>query len=147
MYRYLDRAIRRLDEPEQFLLVVMRTWVGAARAGRCCCHALHAGFAGRGIAEALPDFNMMMVTLDQDGFGHIRFGAAGSARVTDDEARMLALFAVAREGPIARLKRVAAGLVVEGAVARLAQSADFVATALGAGTTTGNATGTGADRS
>ena len=116
----------------------MRTWVGAARAGRCCCHALHGGFTQRGIAEALPDFNMLMATLDQDGFGHIRFGAAGSARVTDDEARMLALFKVAREGPIARLKRVAAGLVVEDAVARLAQSADFVATAM--------ATGTAADR-
>jgi hypothetical protein len=142
MYRYLDRAVRRLDGPEQFLLVAMRTWVGAARAGRCCCHALHTGFAGRGITEALPDFNMMMATLDQDGFGHIRFGAAGSARVTDDEARMLALFEVAQEGPIARLKRVAAGLVVEDAVARLAQSADFVATAMA----TGTATGTGTER-
>lgn len=137
MYRYLDRAIRRLDEPEQFLLVAMRTWVGAARAGRCCCHALHAGFARRGIAEALPDFNMMMATLDQDGFGQIRFGAAGSARVTDDEARMLALFEVAQQGPIARLKRVAAGLVVEDAVARLAQAADFVATAMASDTATG----------
>ena len=135
MYRYLDRAIRRLGEPEQFLLIAMRTWVGAARAGRCCCQALHAGFARRGIAEALPDFNMMMVTLDQDGFGHIRFGAAGSARVTDDEARMLALFEVAREGPIARLKRVAAGLVAEDAVGILAQATDFVATAMAAGTT------------
>ena len=135
MYRYLDRAIRRLGEPEQFLLIAMRTWVGAARAGRCCCQALQAGFARRGIAEALPDFNMMMVTLDQDGFGHIRFGAAGSARVTDDEARMLALFEVAREGPIARLKRVAAGLVAEDAVGILAQATDFVATAMATGTT------------
>jgi len=135
MYRYLDRAIRRLGEPEQFLLIAMRTWVGAARAGRCCCQALQAGFARRGIAEALPDFNMLMATLDQDGFGHIRFGAAGSARVTDDEARMLALFEVAREGPIARLKRVAAGLVAEDAVGTLAQATDFVATAMATGTT------------
>jgi len=135
MYRYLDRAVDRIDEPERFLLTAMRTWVGAARAGRCCCQALHAGFAWRGVAEALPDFNMLMATLDQDGFGQIRFGAAGSARVTDDEARLLSLFATAQEGPIARLKRVAAGLVVEDAVGTLAQAADFVATAMATGTT------------
>lgn len=135
MYRYLDRAVDRIDEPERFLLTAMRTWVGAARAGRCCCQELHAGFARRGVAEALPDFNMLMATLDQDGFGQIRFGAAGSARVTDDEARLLSLFATAQEGPIARLKRVAAGLVVEDAVGTLAQAADFVATAMATGTT------------
>jgi hypothetical protein len=130
MYRYLDRGVGRLDEPERFLLTAMRTWVGAARAGRCCCHALHAGFARRGIAEALPDFNMLMATLDQESLGQVRFGSAGSARTTDDEARLLALFATAQEGPIGRLKRVAAGLVAEDAVARLAQAADFVATAM-----------------
>ncbi len=55
--------------------------------------------------------------------------------MTDDEARLLSLFAAAQEGPIARLKRVAAGLVVEGAVGTLARAADFVATAMTGGTT------------
>ena len=82
MYRYLDRAVGRLDEPERFLLTAMRAWVGAARAGRCCCHALHAGFARRGIAEALPDFTMLMATLDQESLGQLRFGGAGSAAAT-----------------------------------------------------------------
>jgi len=130
MYRYLDRTVDRIDEPARFLLAAMRTWVVAARAGRCCCHALHAGFARRSIAEALPDFNMLMATLDHDGFGKIRFGPVGTARVTDDEARLLSLFAAAQEGPIARLKRVAAALVTEDAVGTLAQAADFVATAM-----------------
>ncbi len=130
MYRYLDRPVASLGSQEQFLLLAMRTWVGAARAGRCTCHGLQAGFRQRGIAGAMPDLGILMMTLDRDAMGQLKFGACGCATTTADEARLLALFAVAREGPLARLKRVAATFVNDDAVSRLAQAADFVATAL-----------------
>ncbi len=130
MYRYLDRPVVSLENQEQFLLLAMRTWVGAARAGRCPCHNLQAGFRQRGVAGAMPDFGILMMTLDRDAMGQLKFGACGCATTTTDEARLLALFAIAQEGPLTRLKRVAATFVDEDAVSRLAQAVDFVATAL-----------------
>jgi hypothetical protein len=130
LYRYLDRPVAALAERDRFLVGAMRTWVRAARQGRCQCHDLRTRFAARGLAEALPDFAMLMATLDHEATSKLSFGACDCTNVSPDEARLLALFATADEGPIARVKRVAATFVVDPAVQRLTQAADFVATAL-----------------
>ncbi len=78
----------------------------------------------------MADFGMLMMTLDREGLATLRFGAYGVAVISPDEAGLLALFATAQEGPLARLKRVAATFVIDSAVTRLAQAADFVTTAL-----------------
>ncbi len=130
MYRYLDRPVTSLGGRERFLVQAMRTWVGAIRSGRCPCRGLQAGFERRRITSAMQDFGILMMTLDRDAMDQLTFGACGCATTTYDEARLLALFAVAQEGPLARLKRVAATFVGEDAVSRLAQATDFVATAL-----------------
>lgn len=130
MYRYLDRSIDTLTGRDRFLLFAMRDWVRAIGSGRCNCGALQSAFRDRGIAEAASDFGILMTTLNFDGLEKLRFGSRCSATVTSDEARVLALFATADSGPLLRLKRVAAGLVAEDAVVRLAQAADFVSTAL-----------------
>lgn len=130
MYRYLDRPVASLASQDQFLVLAMRSWVAAARAGRCTCHNLRAGFQRQGIVGATQDFGILMMTLDRDAVGQLTFGACGCATTTSDEARLLALFATAREGPLTRLRRVAATFVTEDAISRLAQATDFVATAL-----------------
>lgn len=138
MYRYLDRPVAALEESDRFLLSSMRTWVGAAQTGRCDCRQLQDTFRGRGMEDALQDFGILMATLNHEGLGRLRFGARCETRVTDDEARLLSLFATAHGGPLTRLKRAAATLVAERAVARLAQATDYVSTAL-AGSNPANA--------
>ena len=130
MYAYLDRPLGTLKSKERFVLASMRAWVGATRGGRCLCQALTHAFRHNGMAAALDDFCVIMTTLDSAAIGHLRFGSLDLARVTDDEARILALFDVARAGPLDRLRRVSAGLVQEDAVASLAQAVDFVAIAM-----------------
>lgn len=138
MYRYLDRNVATLEEADGFLISAMRSWVGATQTGRCDCRQLHNAFRGRGMEDALQDFGILMATLNHEGLGRLRFGARCEARVTDDEARLLSLFAAANAGPLTRLKHVAATLVAEQAIARLAQAADYVSTAL-AGSNPANA--------
>lgn len=130
MYRYLDRPVPSLDDRERFLLTAMRGWVHAFRAGRCNCQRLQRSFEQRGIPDALSDFGMLMATLNREGLEKLQFGNPCAAIVTSDEARLLSLFDIADAGPLVRLKRVAATLVIDNAVGRLAQAADYVATAL-----------------
>lgn len=130
MYRYLDRPVPSLDDRERFLLGAMRSWVSAVRTGRCDCQQMQRAFQARGIPDAISDFGMLMATLNREGLDKLHFGSPCAAIVTSDEARLLALFDVADAGPLLRLKRVAATLVVDDAVARLAQAADYVAMAL-----------------
>lgn len=130
MYRYLDRQVATLDEQDRFLIAAMRNWVGAAQTGRCDCRQLQHAFRARGMEDALQDFGILMATLNHEGVARLRFGARCEAGVTDDEARLLSLFATANTGPLTRLKHVAATLVAEPAIARLAQAVDYVSTAL-----------------
>lgn len=138
MYRYLDRTIATLEEQDRFLVAAMRNWVGAVQTGRCDCRQLQHAFRTRGMEDALQDFGILMATLNHEGVGRLHFGTRCEARVTDDEARLLSLFAVAQAGPLTRLKHVAATLVAEQAIARLAQAVDYVSTAL-AGSNPANA--------
>lgn len=138
MYRYLDRPVAMLDEGDRFLVAAMRSWVGAVQAGRCDCRQLQQSFRTRGMEDALQDFSILMGTLNHEGIGRLRFGARCEAGVTDDEARLLSLFATASSGPLTRLKHVAATFVAEQAITRLAQAVDYVSTAL-AGSNPANA--------
>ncbi len=130
MYAYLDRPLGALSPKERFLIASMRAWVVSARRGSCLCEALTYAFSHNGMGVAFDDFCLIMGTLDSAAIGHLRFGSLDLARVTDDEARILALFEVARAGPLDRLRRVSAGLVQEDAVSSLAQAVDFVAIAM-----------------
>ena len=132
MYRYLDRPIDALAPQDRFLVTVMRDWVAAARAGRCGCHRQPVAFHARGIAGSVADFGILMMTLNRDGLGKLRFGARCGTMTTPDEARLLALFATAGSGSPAALNRVAATLVTDEAIGRLTRAAGFVATALAA---------------
>ena len=128
MYRYLDRSVCDLPEPQAFLLAAMRSWVGAVRTGRCPCAAIAAGFATVGHAAAVRDFGIAMATLDQDGLGRLAFRPLTCAHVGEDEARLLALFDAGFARPLRH--RLAAGLVAEEAVDRLSAAVAWVALAL-----------------
>lgn len=130
MYRYLDRAIGQLTAHERFLLASIRAWVAAAREGHCICAALQHGFRHHGAAGALGGFSCAMAVLDSEAIAPLRFGSLDFARVTDDEARILALFDVARAGSSDRLRRVSANLVDDAAAPRLARAIDVVARAM-----------------
>ena len=130
MYAYLDRHVRDLDERDLFVLSAMRGWVAAARGGRCVCHALSRGFEARAVPEVLGDFVSAMATLDHNALARLRFAPVAWPKVTDDEARLLALFALDRDGEPERLPSVAAGLVADDAVAPLLGAIDAVGHAL-----------------
>ena len=127
MYRFLDRTAATLPDRYRFLLDAMRLWTQAARAGRCPCRALLQGFVRHGVPDALRDFGAVMATLDAHAPAVLRFGLPGAARVTDDEARLLAMFAAALDGTPAPVRRVAASVGGEPAAARLAIAAERVA--------------------
>lgn len=126
MYRFLDRPMAELDEPDRFLVAAFRIWTDAARGGRCPCAALLRGFATRGVMAALGDFSIAMAALDQQALTWLRFGRIGAPDTSEDEARVLALFAAARCGAAERVRRIAATLVADDAAATLAIAAEWV---------------------
>ena len=130
MYEFLDRSVASLSAADRFLVSAMRAWVSEARSGRCHCSGLVYAFRYHRMEVALADFGTFMTALDSAAIGHLRFGSLDSVRLTDDEARILALFDVARAGPVDRLRRVSASLVNDDAVPRLVQAVDFVALAM-----------------
>lgn len=127
MYRFIDRPVMALDGHHRFLVAAVRQWTQAARSGRCGCRALMAGFAGWGVMPALSDFGIAMLTLDRDAQRMLRFGAVGAPAVSEDEARVLALFAAAIDGERAQVGRIAAGLVSDDSVQRLVTAVEWVA--------------------
>lgn len=127
MYRFIDRPVATLHEHHRFLLGAVRQWTMAARAGRCRCRRLSFAFAHRGVAAALPHFDIAMATLDREAGVLLRFGALDSAATTDDEARVLALFDAALAGEAARARRIAAALVDTKAATQLTTAAGLVA--------------------
>lgn len=130
MYAYLDRPVRALAEADIFLVFAMRGWVAAARGGRCVCHALAGGFRRRGVAAALADFATAMALIDRAGLTQLRFAPVVWPKVTDDEAHLLALFALGRGRDTAAIAALAATLVEAEAVPRLLTAVDTVGCAL-----------------
>ncbi len=127
MYLYLDRPVCALAERDAFLLAAMRTWVAAARTGRCVCRALSSGFAARQAPDAMADFITAMAMLDRRGLEPVRVAPIVWPKVTDGEARLLSLFALG-SGPHAG--RAAAALVHDEAIAPLLGAIDAVRTIL-----------------
>lgn len=127
MYRFLDRPVHTLAEHNRFLVAAMRAWTSATREGRCACRALANGFARRGVSGALPHFALAMAALDGEGLMLLRFGDVGACVTSEDEARLLALFACALEGDAPRAIRIAEQLVPPPAVQRLATAVGLVA--------------------
>ncbi|WP_419807625.1 hypothetical protein [Sphingomonas sp.] len=130
MYTYLDRRTSELAEADLFVLSAMRGWVAAARGGRCVCHALARGFEQRGVLEALMEFATAMALVDRFGRAQFRFGAIACVRVTDDEARLLSLFALGRAGDREGVAIAAAGTIAAPSVPRMLVAIDTVSTAL-----------------
>ena len=130
MYQFLDRQVTALAEPHRFIIVAMRAWVTAARSGACPCAALSEGFAERGVTGALRDFTIAMTTLDHHGTAVFHFGPIACRCVSDDEARLLALFDAAANGGAVQVHRIAAALVKPGATRALATAVDWVMTRL-----------------
>ena len=133
MYRFLDRALWEIDEPYRFLVAAMRLWVQRTRAGQCPCVALAPGFTYLHVEGALRDFSVAMGTLDRNALTTLRFGQRGGLAVLEDEARILALFEMALAGEPERVRRIAATLVTEGAVACLTTAVEWVALHLAQG--------------
>lgn len=132
MYRYLDRRLSDLDAGTAMLINAMRDWVAAVQGGRCPCARAAHRFDTAGLGEIVPDFAMMMFTLDGDAKVTLRFAPPGGACVSDDEARLFALLDAPVGNDPAIVRRLAAGLVVEAAVPRLARAASVVAAAIAA---------------
>jgi len=133
MYRYLDRRVTDLGEPQRFLLAAMRLWVESARGGRCCCAALVRGFAHCRVGAAVRDFGIAMTALDRDALEKLTFGCRRAMRVREDEARMLTLFDAALGADAPRVRRIAATLVRDETTATLATAVEWVAVRLSDG--------------
>jgi hypothetical protein len=133
MYRFLDRALWEIDEPYRFLVASVRLWVQRVRAGQCPCVALAPGFTYLHVEGALRDFTVAMAVLDRNALTTLRFGQRGALAVLEDEARILALFEAALSGECDRVRRIAATLVTDGAVASLTTAVGWVALHLAQG--------------
>ncbi|WP_343526202.1 hypothetical protein [Sphingomonas sp.] len=128
-YDYFDRPVVELLQDDVFTLSAVRTWVSAARSGRCAHASLRGGFAARQVDDALFAFLCAMTLVDRHGYGTMRFAPLCYCKVSDDEARILTLFAAARtESP--RLIRIAASLVDDDMAAQLAGAATRFGSAL-----------------
>lgn len=129
LYDYLDRRVADLAADDVFTLSAVRTWVFAVRHGRCAQAMLRSGFASRRVADALLAFLCAMTLLDQHGHGTMRFAEVCHPGVSDDEARVLNLFAAARTADPG-LIRIAASLVSDDMAMQLAGAARKVGAAL-----------------
>jgi hypothetical protein len=132
MYQFLDRKLDELDAPAAFLVGAMRLWVTCVQAGRCPCAVTARHFDGAGLANVADDFGMAMFTLNGDALEPLHFAPHGCHRVSDDEARLLALFLSPGEGHSPLLDQLAATLVHPGATARLTMAVSIVAAHLAA---------------
>jgi hypothetical protein len=126
MYRFLDRRRDGLARRDLFLLGAMRAWAGAAQRGCCPLDGLTERFDAVGAADAAADFAIAMAALHCDGVVPLGFAFAGYDGITDDEARLLALF----DAPDALADRMAATLVRQDAAPHLARAAGRVAARL-----------------
>lgn len=132
MYRYLDRPLAQLDARAAFLVAAMREWVSTVQRQQCPCRATAFRFKAIGLEEVAGDFGMAMHTLNGEGLAPLRFGAPCRATVSDDEAKLLALFDAPVDNGPEIVQRLAAALVDQTAVTRLARAATVVAAHLAA---------------
>lgn len=126
LYSYLDRCVADLTDDDVFILSAIRTWVFAARNGRCPQAMLRSGFSARRVESALLAFLCAMTLLDQHGYGTMRFAEIRYQGISDDEARVLTLFAASR-GNDPRLICIATGLVSDAMAVQLTGAAGKVA--------------------
>lgn len=129
LYCYLDRRVAELANDDVFILSAVRTWVFAARNGRCPQAMLRGGFSARHVEDALLPFLCAMTLLDLHGYGTTRFAQLRHPGITDDEARVLTLFAASRTSD-PRLIRIATGLVRDEMAVQLAGAAGKVGTTM-----------------
>jgi hypothetical protein len=130
VYRFLDHPILGLSPGDQILIWSMRGWVTAMAAQRCPCRALGASFESWRLADILPDFNMMMFLLNNEGLRRHRFCHQQCPQVGDDEAALLALFHAAAGHEEKLVRRLTEQLVKAEAappfLAAVAQAADVL---------------------
>ena len=67
LYDYLDGRVADLADDDVFTLSAVRTWVYAARNGRCPQAMLRGGFSARHVTDALLAFLCAMTLLDRHG--------------------------------------------------------------------------------
>lgn len=129
LYRYLDRLVAELPQADAFTLYAIRDWVVATRSGRRAQIILRGRFVARHLDSALPSFLCSMTLVDQHGHGTMRFAPSHYHSVAEDEARLLALFGVARADG-AGLIRIATSLVSDDMASQLAGAATQFGSAL-----------------
>jgi hypothetical protein len=129
LYCYLDRRVTDLADDDVFILSAVRTWVFAARNGRCPQAMLRSGFSARHVEDALLAFLCAMTLLDRHGYGTMRFAQVRSPGISDDEARVLTLFAASRTSDPG-LIRIATSLVSDDMAVQLAGAAGKVGTTM-----------------
>jgi hypothetical protein len=122
LYHYVDQRVATLPPAEQFLLGAMRRWIAAIHRRMCPPAALHAGFAAKGVAAALPHFHMALLLLARDGLRPISFAPVACGCIREDEAMLLGIFAQIGSQPPAYLPEVAALLVQPEAVTPLSRA-------------------------
>jgi hypothetical protein len=129
VYDYLDRRVVDLPDDDVFLLSAARAWVFAIRHGRCAQAMLRSGFAAHQVSGAMLAFLCAMTLVDRHGHGLMRFAPVSAPHVSDDEARLLTMFAAARVNDPRRIA-IAAGLVCDDMAIQLAGAADRLGEAM-----------------
>ena len=133
MYRFLDRPVADLDPTHRFLLAGMRLWVAATGSARAHHAPVARAFAQAGTIDAAGDFAIAMRTLEEEDGWIWRLAVASHRDVTEDEARLLALFDAGLAGRAPLVRRLAAGLVSGDAVGQLALAVELAAMRLTGG--------------
>jgi hypothetical protein len=108
----------------------MRQWVQAIAAARCPCGTLGPAFRRFGVDEALGDFNIAMMVLNDRALAKLHFAPPCAPQVNDDEARLLALFDASACGAHDAAARMAGQFVRDDAVANLTTAAARTAAAI-----------------
>lgn len=98
MYRYVDRAVADLDEPERLLILAMRDWVAAASRGRCPVDAVMPRMLAHRLIGGLEPFHFIMATLASHGRSRFQFACPCHQTISEGEAILLSVFLPGRDG-------------------------------------------------
>lgn len=122
MYQYLDCPIAQLPKGAGFLIAAMRSWVVATAQRRCASAQLVPLFGARQLISGLQPFLHAMALLNRHGLNTFHFGNPDCNHVHEDEAVLLGMLKLLREGDLERVGVMVGWLVEDDAAQRLLQA-------------------------
>lgn len=119
MYEYVDRPVTSLDPGSRLLVWLMRNWVRSVHARRCPCTAIGTTFVQYDMPDALPHFQMMMLTINREASEKFGFGDVHCNHVLEHEALLISLMQRVPQSSPDAMRTMLGVVVAQDAVATL----------------------------